>query len=156
MEAFLTLAVNGYADRDAADLKTPKLGNRSLRSLAIAENFQAGRKDTTRSGAQLADIGKSIASRADFDGFTNLNLAAESLSALIDRETTRQADKGRWLLYPFHASLLWYDARPQKAAGIPVAWSIRQVVMRGAGITVASMLADPRLPRSDEVLRGIE
>jgi hypothetical protein len=153
MEAFLTLAANGYADKDEASLRTPKLGNLSLRSLAIGANFHSGRTEATPTGQQLADIGNSLSRRLDFDGFRNLDLAAESLAAVIDRETTRQADKGRWLLYPFHEALLWYDARPQRAAGT---WSVRQVVMRGAGITVASMLADPSLAQSAEVLEGIK
>lgn len=155
MEAFLTLAVNSYRDQTVESLKTPKRGNLSLRSLAIGENFHANSSHTTTAGAQLDGIGKSLARRADFDGFSNLDLAAQSLGALIDRETTRQADKGRWLLYPFHEALLWYDARPQKAGGVTTAWSVRQVVMRGAGITVASMLADPALPESEDVLAGI-
>jgi hypothetical protein len=152
METFLTLAANGYADQSEEVLKTPKRGNLSLRSLAVGANFHSNSTVTTANGSQLSDIGESLSRRLDFDGFSNLDLASESLSAVIDRETTRQADKGRWLLYPFHEALLWYDARPQPAAGT---WSVRQVVMRGGGITVASMLADPSVPQSAEVLRGI-
>lgn len=153
MEAFLTLSANGYADRDQASLRTPKRGNLSLRSLAIGANFHSGSQLTTPSGQRLADVGESLSRRLDLPGFANLDLAAESLAAVVDRETTRQADKGRWLLYPFHEALLWYDARPQRAAGT---WSVRQVVMRGAGITVASMLSDPLLPKSAVVLEGIK
>jgi hypothetical protein len=153
MEAFLTLAANGYADRDEASLRTPKRGNLSLRSLAIGANFHFGSQATTASGQQLADIGDTLSRRLDLPGFTNLDLAAESLAAVIDRETTRQADRGRWLLYPFHEALLWYDARPQRATG---GWSVRQVVMRGTGITVASMLSDSSLPQSAAVLEGLK
>jgi hypothetical protein len=152
MEAFLTLAANGYADCDENSLRTPKRGNLSLRSLAIGTNFHAGSDSMMSNGELLSVIGETLAAGIDLPGFTNLHLAADSLAAVIDHETTRQADKGRWLLYPFHESLLWYDARPQRAAGT---WSVRQVVMRGTGITVASMLSDPSLPQSPAVLEGI-
>ena len=152
MEAFLTLAANGYVDRDEDSLMTPKRGNLSLRSLAMGANFHSGSDKWTADGHLVAEVGESLSRGLDLPGFTNLDLAAESLAAVIDRETTRQADKGRWLLYPFHEALLWYDARPQRAAGT---WSVRQVVMRGTGITVASMLSDPSLAESPAVLKGI-
>jgi hypothetical protein len=152
MEAFLTLAANGYADCDEHSLQTPKRGNLSLRSLAVGANFHSGSDKWTTNDLYVADVGETLSRGLDLPGFTNLDLAAESLAAVIDRETTRQADKGRWLLYPFHESLLWYDARLQPSAG---SWSVRQVVMRGTGITVASMLSDPSLPQSAAVLQGI-
>ena len=141
MEAFLTLVANGYADRDEATLRTPKAGtSRCARWRSARTSIRV--PTPSQSGRSSADIGERLARRLDFDGFTNLDLAAESLAAVVDRETTRPGRQGPVAALPIPRGASLVRRPPERSAGT---WSVRQVVMRGAGITVASMLADPTL-----------
>ena len=140
-ETLLTLAQNGYAAPAAPEaLTTPKRERFALRSLALGTNFldmvedgRVGDEDTTpqRYGAELA-------AGAEIRGSANLDLAREALQGLIDPET-HQGQPGGWLLFPFHESLLWYDARRERSRP----WRVRKVYMRGSGITLARMLLEP-------------
>jgi hypothetical protein len=140
-EALLTLVQNRYAAPETPDgLVTPKRGRWALRSLALSENFLAER-DEGRAGA--ADMtperyGELLKRGEDFRASANLQLAKRALEGLID-PSTHTGQPGGWLLMPFHESLLWYDARQQRARP----WGVRKVYMRGSGITLARMLADP-------------
>jgi hypothetical protein len=141
VETLLTLAQNHYrAPDDVEQLITPKRERFALRSLALGTNFlemvedgRVGDEDTTpqRYGAELA-------AGADIRGSANLALARDALQGLIDPET-HQGQAGGWLLFPFHESLLWYDARRERARP----WRVRKVYMRGSGITLARMLLQP-------------
>ena len=70
-----------------------------------------------------------------------LSLAYETLQGLIDPGTQRGSQPGARLLRPFHESLLWYDAR--KIGTKSSEYTVRKVYMRGSGITLARLLADP-------------
>jgi len=139
-EALLTLALNGYEQAAGAELRTsPKRERFALRSLVLGSNFlvgvdagRAGDDDTT---PQL--YGARLASGDEMPGSANLALAREALEGLIDPDT-RKGQNGGWLLFPFHESLLWYDARRRGAT-----WRAQQVWMRGGGITIARLLCDP-------------
>ena len=143
-EALLTLALNGYEDSGGNGLRTPPKRERfALRSLALGMNFleglaegRAGDDDTT---PQL--YGARLAAGEEIRGSANLALARQALEGLIDPDT-RKGQPGGWLLFPFHESLLWYDARRQGSNG---RWGVRRVWMRGSGITIARLLADPPL-----------
>lgn len=141
-ETLLTLAQNDYAPpRQADHLVTPKRERFAVRSLAIGTNFldlveegRVGEETTTpqRYGAELAKAD-------DMRGSANLVLARDALQGLLDPDT-HQGQPGGWLLFPFHESLLWYDARRERARP----WRVRKVYMRGSGITLARMLLQPQ------------
>ena len=63
------------------------------------------------------------------------------MQGLVDPDTQRGSQPGAWLLRPFHESLLWYDAR--KPSPNSPQYTVCKVYMRGSGITLARMLADP-------------
>ena len=139
-ETLLTLAQNGYGRLPTRISWHPQA--RAVRAaLARARNQlsrdggsgRVGDEDTTpqRYGAELA-------TGADIRGSRNLALARDALQGLIDPET-HQGQAGGWLLFPFHESLLWYDARRERARP----WRARKVYMRGSGITLARMLLQP-------------
>jgi hypothetical protein len=141
-EALLTLALNGYEQAGGEELaKPPKRERFALRSLALGANFLAGR-DTGRAGDEETTpqlYGQRLAKGEDMRGSAELGLIREALEGLIDPDT-RKGQPGGWLLFPFHESLLWYDARRQGSNG---RWGVRRVWMRGSGITIARMLANP-------------
>ena len=141
VEALLTLAQNDYAaPADDQQLKSPKRRQYAIRSLALGENFLAGEEEG-RIGAQNLSpqvFGATLAEGRDLLGSVNLALARDSLEGLIDPSTS-QGQRGGWLLRPFHESLLWFDARRERDRP----WRVRQVYMRGSGVTLARMLADP-------------
>ncbi len=151
-ETLLTLAQNDYCAPDQLEqLITPKREQFALRSLALGTNFlemvedgRVGDADTTpqRYGAELA-------AGADVRGSANLALARDALQGLIDPET-HQGQAGGWLLFPFHESLLWYDARRERARP----WRVRKVYMRGSGITLARMLLHPNAGEQTTQLGG--
>ena len=148
-ETLLTLAQNGYrAPKDR--LTSPKRQRFALRSLALGENFLGGR-DTQRAGdheTTPAEYGASLASGQDVRSSTYLALAHQALQGLVDPDTQRGSQPGAWLLRPFHESLLWYDAR--KVGTKSSEYTVRKVYMRGSGITLARLLADPADPRVAE------
>ena len=140
-EALLTLSQNGYeAPADPQLLRSPKRRQFAIRSLALETNFL----DELREGHVGANgmtphrYGQVLAAGEDLRGSANLALARDALAGLIDA-TTHQGQPGGWLLRPFHESLLWYDARRERSRP----WRVRQVYMRGSGITLARMLASP-------------
>lgn len=136
-ETLLTLAANGFGP-PADGLMSPKQRRFALRSLVLGENFLRGYRDRLRSGEMTAEqYGEQLASAEDFQGADNLRLARVALGNLID-PSTEQGQRGQHLMLPFHHSLLWYDARPLAGE-----FTVRQVRMRGAGITLARLLADP-------------
>lgn len=141
-EMLLTLVQNGYQAPETADqLTSPKRPRFAVRSLAVGENFLGGR-DRGRAGdteTTPAQYGARLAAGQEMRGSANLALAQRTLEGLVDPETTR-AQKGTWLLRPFHESLLWYDAR--KGSPSSPQWGVRKVYMRGKGITFARMLLD--------------
>lgn len=143
-ETLLTLVQNGYQPpADAADLVTPKRQRFALRSLALGENFLGGR-DVGRAGEDNttpAQYGAKLAAGTEIRGSANLVKAQLALQGLVDPDTQRGQQPGAWLLRPFHESLLWYDARREGSAGN--AYTVRKVYMRGGGITLARLLADP-------------
>lgn len=141
MEALLTLAQNGFAaPQQPAMLRSPKRRRFALRSLALGQNFldqrTEGRAGDEESTPQR--YGEQLVAGAEIRGSQNLKLARSALQGLIDPSTQR-GQPGSWLLFPFHESLLWYDARRQR--GRP--WVVRKVYMRGSGITLARLLVDP-------------
>lgn len=150
-ETLLTLVQNDYQPPPSADqLKTPKRQRFALRSLALGENFLGGRQqgragdnDTTPE-----EYGAKLAVGAQVRGSANLQLAQLTFQGLIDPETQR-GQAGASLLRPFHESLLWYDAR--KPSPRSSEYTVRKVYMRGGGITLARLLADPTDP-DDAVL----
>jgi hypothetical protein len=139
-EALLTLALNGYEEAAREQLAfAPKRERFALRSLALGENFlagvtegRAGDDDTT---PQL--YGERLASGEEMPGSAHMPRVRDAFQGLIDPDTAK-GQRGGWLLFPFHESLLWYDARRQGAR-----WGVRRVYMRGGGITIARMLASP-------------
>jgi len=153
-ETLLTLAQNGYRAPEGGRLISPKRQLFALRSLALGENFLGGR-DSGRAGdddTTPAEYGASLASGQDVRSSTYLALAHQALQGLIDPETRRGSQTGAWLLRPFHESLLWYDAR--KASTKTSEYTVRKVCMRGSGITIARMLADPADPKAAELGRA--
>jgi hypothetical protein len=145
-ETLLTLAQNGYRAPEGGELISPKRQLFALRSLALGENFLGGR-ETGRAGddeTTPAEYGASLASGIDVRSSTYLSLAQQALQGLVDPETQRGSQPGAWLLRPFHESLLWYDAR--KAGTKSSEYTVRKVNMRGSGITLARLLADPADP----------
>lgn len=141
-EALLTLALNGYEDAGGDELrKPPKRERFGLRSLALGHNFLEARADGRAGDGETtpALYGQRLAAGEEMRGSANLSLAREALEGLIDPDT-RKGQRGGWLLFPFHESLLWYDARRQGANG---RWGVRRVWMRGSGITLARLLVDP-------------
>lgn len=145
-ETLLTLVRNNYEAPDATDeLKTPKLQRFAVRSLALGENFLGGR-DNGRAGDDETtpeEYGAILASGGQLRGSAHLDLAQQMIQGLVDPETQR-GQRGGWLLRPFHESLLWYDAR--KPSPKSSEYSVRKVYMRGSGITLARLLADPADP----------
>lgn len=146
-ETLLTLAENGYtAPADPERLRSPKRRRFALRSLALAHNFLAGDDVPGRAGddeTSVSQYGQALAEGREVRGSANLALARATLEGLVDPDTVR-GQPGASLLRPFHESLLWYDARkpsPRRAN-----YSVRKVYMRGSGITIARMLADPADP----------
>jgi hypothetical protein len=141
-EALLTLALNGYEQASADELQVPPKRERfALRSLALSVNFLAARADGRAGDDDTAPqlYGERLANGEDTRGSAELGLARQALEGLIDPDT-RKGQPGGWLLFPFHESLLWYDARRQSSQG---RWGVRRVWMRGGGITIARMLANP-------------
>lgn len=145
-ETLLTLAQNGYGAPEGGQLTSPKRQLFALRSLALGENFLGGR-DSGRAGddeTTPAEYGANLASGQNVRSSTYLSLAHQALQGLVDPDTRRGSQPGAWLLRPFHESLLWYDAR--KAGAKSSEYTVRKVYMRGSGITLARLLADPADP----------
>ncbi len=141
-EALLTLAMNGYENVDGEELRRPPKRERfGLRSLALGENFLVARAEGRVGIGEMSPqlYGEKLASGEELPGSANLPLARAALEGLIDPDT-RKGQPGGWLLFPFHESLLWYDARRQGSRGT---WGVRRVWMRGSGITIARLLVDP-------------
>jgi hypothetical protein len=150
-ETLLMLAQNGYRAPENGQLTSPKRQLFALRSLALGENFLGGR-ETGRVGddeTTPAEYGASLASGQDVRSSTYLSLAHQALQGLVDPDTQRGSQPGAWLLRPFHDSLLWYDAR--KVGTKSREYTVRKVYMRGSGITLARLLADPADPATAEL-----
>ncbi|GAB3273738.1 hypothetical protein GCM10027449_11430 [Sinomonas notoginsengisoli] len=142
-ETLLTLRQNDYCAPDSIDdLQSPKRQLFAVRSLALGENFLGGRSKGRVGDPDTSpeEYGDRLASGDQVRGSANLQLAQLTLQGLIDPETQR-GQKGAWLLRPFHESLLWYDAR--KPSPRSSEYTVRKVYMRGSGITLARLLADP-------------
>jgi hypothetical protein len=152
-EALLTLAENGYRPPPAAGgLRSPKRQRFAVRSLALGRNFLGG-QDSERAGDDETTpelYGERLARGEQVRGSAHLHLAQATLEGLVDPATQR-AQKGAWLLRPFHESLLWYDAR--KPSPSRPHWTVRKVYMRGSGITLARLLVDPADPAAGELGR---
>lgn len=147
-ETLLTLAANEFS-APAEGLRSPKQRRFALRSLVLGTNFLRGYRDHLRSGEMTAEqYGELLASGQDFQGADNLHLARIALSNLVD-PSTEQGQAGQHLMLPFHESLLWYDARPLNRE-----FTVRQVRMRGAGITLARLLVDPPLAAGPEAAQS--
>lgn len=142
-ETLLTLVQNSYRAPEAGQLITPKRQLFALRSLAMGENFLGGRDDGRVGDDETtpAEYGASLAAGRDMRSSSHLELAHQTLQGLVDPETQRGSQPGAHLLRPFHESLLWYDAR--KAGTKSSEYTVRKVYMRGSGITLARLLADP-------------
>lgn len=141
-ETLLTLVQNNYGAPDPDDLVSPKRQLFAIRSLALGHNFLFG-NERGRVGDEDTSpqrYGELLAQGEVIRGSAHLKLAQDTLLGLVDPETQR-GQAGAWLLRPFHESLLWYDAR--KSSPTRPDWSVRKVYMRGSGITMARMLADP-------------
>lgn len=153
-ETLLTLAQNDYKAPDAPqDLTTPKRQRFAVRSLALGVNFLGGR-DQGRAGEDDTtpeQYGAKLAAGEDVRGSANLAKAHLALQGLVDPDTQR-GQAGAWLLRPFHESLLWYDARKPRPSSSE--YSVRKVYMRGSGITLARLLADPADPACAELGRA--
>ncbi|MBY6682321.1 hypothetical protein HQ312_14785 [Rhodococcus sp. BP-316] len=144
-EMLLTLVQNDYNfSTGADDLSSPKRQLFAIRSLALGENFLGGRTDSHAGDAETtaAQFGFMLSTGSEVRGSANLKLVQMAMQGLIDPETQR-GQPGSWLLRPFHESLLWYDARKSKPG--TKEYSVRKVYMRGSGITVARMLAEPNV-----------
>jgi hypothetical protein len=139
-ETLLTLAENGYRRPTDGELRSPKRARFATRSLALGVNFFDVVEEGRVGGEDMSPqrYGDLLASGGDLLGSANLGLARDALQGLIDPET-HQGQPGGWLLFPFHESLLWYDARRER--GRP--WTVRKVYMRGSGVTLARMLVAP-------------
>ncbi len=151
-EALLTLSMNGYENAGGEELQCPPKRERfGLRSLALGQNFLAGRADGRVGIGEMSPqlYGEKLASGEELPGSANLPLARAALEGLIDPDT-RKGQPGGWLLFPFHESLLWYDARRQGSRG---KWGVRRVWMRGSGVTIARLLIDP--PGGDAEIRAL-
>jgi hypothetical protein len=142
-ETLLTLVQNEYRAPAAGQLITPKRQVFALRSLALGENFLGGRNEGRAGDNDTTpeEYGASLASGLEVRSSAHLSLAHLTLQGLVDPETQRGSQPGAWLLRPFHESLLWYDAR--KAGAKSSSYTVRKVYMRGSGITLARLLADP-------------
>jgi hypothetical protein len=143
-ETLLTLVANEYKAPAGSQIVSPKRQRFAIRSLALGENFLRQRDTGRAADDEMTPqrYGETLASGGAIRGSANLALAQQAFEGLID-PTTQRGQRGTWLLFPFHESLLWYDARPTGAAG---PWGVRKVYMRGSGITLARMLADPADP----------
>jgi hypothetical protein len=142
-ETLLTLVQNGYRAPGEGELTSPKRQLFALRSLALGENFLGGRAEGRAGDDETTpeEYGARLASGRDVHSSSYLSLAQQTLQGLVDPDTQRGSQPGAWLLRPFHESLLWYDAR--KAATMSSEYTVRKVYMRGSGITLARLLADP-------------
>jgi hypothetical protein len=141
METLLTLAQNGYRAPDGEhDLRSPKRRQFAIRSLALGRNFldQVEEGRIGSEGLSPQRYGELLSTGNDLLGSANLSLARDALEGLIDPSTSR-GQHGGWLLRPFHESMLWFDARQARAQP----WTVRQVYMRGSGVTFARMLMNP-------------
>src|SRR5262249_10635333 len=148
-ETLLTLVANDYKAPAGSQIVSPKRQRFAIRSLALGENFLRQR-DTGRAADDETTpqrYGETLASGGAIRGSANLALAQKAFEGLI-APTTQRGQRGTWLLFPFHESLLWYDARPTGGTG---PWGVRKVYMRGSGITLARMLADPANPSLAEL-----
>ena len=151
-EALLTLALNGYEQASGDELRHPPKRERfGLRSLALGHNFLAGRAEGRVGVGDMTPqlYGDKLAAGEELPGSANLSLARAALEGLIDPDT-RKGQPGGWLLFPFHESLLWYDARREGSRG---KWGVRRVWMRGSGVTLARLLVDP--PGADSGTREL-
>lgn len=153
-ETLLTLVQNGYHAPNADQLVTPKRQLFALRSLALGENFLGGRVDGHAGDDDTtpAEYGASLASGHEVRSSAHLKLAYQTLQGLVDPDTQRGSQPGVHLLRPFHESLLWYDAR--KVGTKSSEYTVRKVYMRGSGITLARLLADPTDPAAAELGRA--
>ncbi|HEX3680572.1 MAG TPA: hypothetical protein VHU90_12690 [Galbitalea sp.] len=152
-ETLLTLAQNKYqSPGSSSELRSPKIQRFAVRSLAIRENFLGGRNDGRAGDDETtpAEYGLSLSSGQQIRGSAHLRLAQDTLQGLVDPDT-QTAQKGAWLLRPFHESLLWYDAR--RAGPNSPEYSVRKVYMRGSGITLARLLVEPPDPGATELGR---
>lgn len=152
-ETLLTLVQNNYkAPASAQQLNSPKRQRFAVRSLALGENFLGSREDGRAGDDETtpAEYGASLATGQQVRGSAHLQLAQLTLQGLVDPDTQR-GQRGAWLLRPFHESLLWYDAR--KPSPNSSEYSVRKVYMRGSGITLARLLADPADPKAAELGR---
>ena len=143
-ETLLTLVQNDYrAPASPKALKSPKRQRFAVRSLALGENFLGAREEGRAGDDETtpAEYGASLAAGGQIRGSAHLHLAQLTLQGLVDPDTQRGGQRGGWLLRPFHESLLWYDAR--KPSPKSREYSVRKVYMRGSGITLARLLADP-------------
>ena len=134
-------------------LKSPKRQRFAVRSLALGVNF-LGAREQGRAGddeTTPSEYGASLAAGGQIRGSAHLHLAHLTLEGLVDPDTQR-GQPGAWLLRPFHESLLWYDAR--KPSPKSIEYSVRKVYMRGSGITLARLLADPPDPAAGELGRS--
>jgi hypothetical protein len=132
--------MNGYEMENPRLEFSPKRKRFALRSLALGENFLRCRADALIADGMTAErYGEELACNGPLPGATNLGLAKATLEGLIDPDS-RKGQPGGWLLFPFHESLLWYDARKRGMRGD---WGVRRVWMRGTGITLARLLMDP-------------
>lgn len=149
-ETLLTLAENDYAP-PAGDIRSPKRERFAVRSLALSQNFLEDR-DSGRAGSDELTpqaYGALLAAGEEVRDSANLRLAKQALEGVVD-PSTQAGQRGTWLLFPFHESLLWYDARRQGGRG----WGVRKVYMRGSGITLARLLLEPPVPSAHEVGRA--
>lgn len=140
-ETLLTLAANGYEAPDSAeDLRSPKWERWAVRSFALSRNFLSERTSGRAAAEDLTPqrYGELLATGQEFLASTNLRLAKWAFEGLVD-PSTDSGQPGSWLLFPFHESLLWYDARKQRARP----WGVRKVYMRGSGITLARLISRP-------------
>lgn len=153
-ETLLTLRQNDYsAPSSPDDLRSPKRQLFAVRSLALGENFLGGRTQGRVGDADTSpeEYGGRLARGDQVRGSANLQLAQLALQGLVDPETQR-GQVGAWLLRPFHESLLWYDAR--KPSPRSSEYTVRKVYMRGSGITLARLLADPADPSDAKLGRA--
>jgi len=153
-ETLLTLVQNSYrAPATPRELKSPKRQRFAVRSLALGENFLGARAEGRAGDDETtpAEYGANLAAAGQIRGSAHLHLAQLTLQGLVDPDTQR-GQRGSWLLRPFHESLLWYDAR--KPSPKSSEYSVRKVYMRGSGITLARLLADPADPAAGELGRS--
>ncbi len=153
-ETLLTLGSTDRLRPRLGRLITPKRQLFALRSLALGENFLGGRDDGRAGDDETtpADYGASLAAGREVRSSAHLSLAHQTLQGLVDPETQR--GPARCVATAALSTSRCCGTTPARPVPSSSEYTVRKVYMRGSGITLARLLADPADPAAAELGRA--